>query len=182
MLEIGAGAGILTMLFHHDFGAKIVIVDLPEMISFSSACVHYVFPEAKMLLPNEVEGSIDYNEYDFVFLWPNQTNYLSDDGFDLAINSGSMCEMKNSEIAFYFDVIQRVVKNGGLFYCSNRLSKNPHAMGVGDSETREFFKYSWNKENIDLAVDINRFKYEFTDKSFEHLTVDRLQEIVKKYS
>lgn len=178
-LEIGAGAGILAMLLHHDLSSRITIVDLPEMISLSSACVNMLLPNARILLPNEVKDKINYNNYDFIFLLPNQANLIPENYFDLATNSNSMCEMKKEEIAFYFELIQKSLRNSALFYCSNRLRKNPSEMNVGDNETREFFYYPWNKQNIDLLIEVNRFKFEFTNKSFVHLMIDRLQKIVK---
>lgn len=180
VLEIGAGAGILTTLMHYDLGAKVVIVDLPEMISYSSACIYQALPEVRMLFPNEVaEKGIHYDDYDFIFLLPEQAKLLKEDYFDLAQNYCSMCEMRHEDIQYYFEIIQRVVKNGGYFYCCNRFKKDTANMGVGDNLVREFFKYPWHKNNVDEFIDIDRLKFEYTNHSYVHLTVNRLQKIVK---
>ena len=179
ILEIGAGAGILCLLLHNDLSSKITIVDLPEMITLSSACVNMLLPQANIIFPHEIDQKIDFDNYDFIFLLPSQTHLLPDNHFDLALNSNSMCEMKKEEIDFYFKLIQRSVRDGGFFYCSNRYRKNPSNMQVGDNETREFFKYPWEKQNTDLLIEINRFKYEFTGGAFDHLMIDRLQKIEK---
>jgi len=182
ILEIGAGSAILTMLLHHDFSSKVTIIDLPEMITLSSACVNMLFPQANMIFPHEVDETIDFDDYDFILLWPNQAHLIPENHFDLAMNSNSMCEMKKEEIDFYFKLIQKSVRDAGFFYCCNRFRKNPSNMQVGDNETREFFKYPCENQNIDLLIDINRFKYEFTNRSYDHLQIDRLQKIVKNCS
>lgn len=159
VLEIGAGAGVLCALFFHDYKAKIHIVDLPEMISYSSVRLHALFPEATMILPHEFDkGSV--GAADFVFSWPNQTDDVGNDAFDLCINIASMGEMRNEEIQTYFQFIQRVVRPGGAFYCSNRLSKRPTNMKIGDNEQRDFFSYPWNPNNEDILVEVNRLRYE----------------------
>ena len=185
-LEIGAGSGLLSMFLHHDLGAKVVIVDLPEMISYSSGCVYQMFPEANILLPNEVKSDIKYEDYDFVFLLPNQTSYLPKDYFDLTVNCQSMGEMRKEEIDEYFMVIQDVVKSGGYFFCSNRLRKNPEQIPTTDTitplmaeipGTNHFFKYPWNRKNEDVLIDIHHYRLNWLKES--PLTIERLQKIVK---
>lgn len=184
--EIGAGSGLLSIFFHHDLGAKVVIVDLPEMISYSSACVHQMFPEAKILLPHEVKNGLNYDDYDFVFLLPDQTNYLPGDYFDLAVNCQSMGEMRKEEIDTYFKVIQDAVKNGGYFFCSNRLRKEPGQTPTTDTitpltsevlGTNHFFRYPWNDKNIDVLIDVHHYRLNWLKES--PLTIERLQKIVK---
>ena len=99
------------MFLQYDLGAKVVIIDLPEMISFSSACVNKVLPQAKICFPNDVNKETSFDEFDFIFLLPDQTDLLPSDWFDCAFNCMSMCEMDKKEIDLYFNVIQRVVKS-----------------------------------------------------------------------
>ena len=185
-LEIGAGSGILSMLFHHDLGAKVVIVDLPEMISYSSACIHKVLPKARLLLPHEINDELNRDQYDFIFLLPHQADQISDDYFDLALNCMSLCEMEARDIESYFGLIQRAVKHRGLFFCSNRIRKHPAGGRIYDVHppirpeaegTNCFFGYPWRRENKDLLIDINCYRYFAQFKN--HLTIDRLQQIVK---
>lgn len=185
-LEIGAGSGLLSMFLHHDLGAKVAIVDLPEMISYSSVCINKMFPRAKVLFPNEVKGNINFDDYDYVFLLPDQTDYLPESYFDLAVNCQSMGEMRREEIELYFKVIQEAVKNGGYFFCSNRLRKQPDSVSTTDTilpltdevpGTNQFFQYPWNNNNIDVFIDVHHYRFNWMKES--PLTIDRIQQIVK---
>lgn len=176
ILEIGAGAGMLGVLCHYDLGAKYVIVDLPEVISFSSAVIPTFLPKARLMLPHEVRSDGSFAEQladvDFVFLWPDQTALIDDDSMDVAINTSSFMEMRTEEIEEYFALIQRCVKDGGIFYCCNRLEKQP---GLGDTEVRHFLKYPWRPQNGDIRLGENLL----IAKAGGHLHIDRLQRIRK---
>jgi len=176
VLEIGAGAGMLVVLFHSNLRSQCVIVDLPEVIALSSAVVATLLPNARLLFPNEIEASKalekQLSEYDFVFLWPDQAALIEDDSIDIAINTASFMEMTSSEVDEYFSLIQRAVKKGGVFYCCNRLEKRP---GLGDNEARYFMKYPWRAQNEDLVLEVNPL----IARTGGHLHIDRLQRIYK---
>lgn len=58
---------------------------------------------------------------------------IPDKAVDLVINMRSMMEMTNAIVSFYFEEIQQIVKNDGLFACFNRYIK----------------KYYWRKCNFE---------------------------------
>lgn len=82
-------------------------------------------------------------------------------------------EMKLSEIASYFKLIQRVGKPNSLFFTSNRYEKSP---GLGDTEIRSFFEYPWNKANNDIFIKVSPLHLEVK----HHLIIERLQRIIKQ--
>ena len=97
-----------------------------------------------------------------------------------------MGEMRKEEIDTYFKVIQDVVKNGGYFFCSNRLRKEPGQTPTTDTitpltaevpGTNHFFSYPWNKNNIDVLIDVHHYRLNWLKES--PLTIERLQKIVK---
>lgn len=164
------GAGLLGILFYHQLGVKYFIIDLPEMISFSSAITATFLPEAKILLPNEIKDS--FSTADFVFLLPSQVNMIPDNSISLSINVESFMEMKMSEIISYFELIQRVAKPNSLFFTTNRHEKVP---GLGDTEKRSFFEYPWNRANQDIFIRVSPLHQEVK----HHLMMQRLQRIIK---
>jgi hypothetical protein len=52
-------------------------------------------------------------------------------------------------------------------------------MGVGDSETREYFNYPWITSNEDVLLDINPLRFALSEGSYAHIVIDRLQKIIK---
>lgn len=172
VMEIGAGSGILGVLFHDRFKSKYIIVDLPEMVGFSSAMVATFLPEAKILLPNEIRDSVNFEDAHFIFLTPDQTDVLTDDSVSLSVNIHSFMEMKAEEIDTYFQLIQRVSRPEGLFFTENRYEKVP---GFGDVEKRSFFDYPWDKNNEDIFLRVSDFHEEIK----HHLMFTRLQRIHK---
>jgi hypothetical protein len=122
-LEIGAGNGNLASFFHHYDHARVVIVDLPETILYSASYLGSVFPDAKVLLPNEVGASVQPADFDFVFLTPAQAGRLPEHAFDLVVNCFSMQEMTRAQVAEYFTLIGRVGKPRGLWCNVNRVEK-----------------------------------------------------------
>ena len=133
MLEIGGGAGILSSIFNLEHGCSNVIVDLPEMLIVLSAFLLSMFPDKKILLPNEIGQSNSISGYDFALVVANSTEAVRSLSFDLAVNTASFMEMNDGEVAGYFDLINSVLKPGGFFFCSNRMRKKTN-----------FFKYPWS--------------------------------------
>jgi putative sugar O-methyltransferase len=166
VLEIGAGNGNLMSLMksHAGHNTTIIDVDLPETISHSVLYIVSVFPLAKILMPNEIESTelkkIDFIEYDFVFLTPNQAYLIDDDFVDLSINMHSFQEMTHQQINEYFDLIQRVGKNNSFFLTSNRVEKLPCGRGAYEKETtvlpNRFFEYPWRNSNETIIFEICR--------------------------
>ena len=122
--EIGSGTGNLASLFYYHFKTKLFLVDLPKTLLFSYSYLSQTFPDAKILLPNEVEsGNFELSEYDIVMMTPEQTSIIPDGIVDLTVNIGSMQEMTKESIDSYFDMMDRITKSKGYFFTSNRVEK-----------------------------------------------------------
>lgn len=125
ILEIGGGNGNLASIFHYYSKSHITLVDIPSTLLAAIIFLSYVFPNAKMVFPHELSRDKDLNDYHFRFLLPDQTGRLKNESFDLAINNGSFQEMTSDQICEYFNLIYRVLRNGGIFSTLNRVEKFP---------------------------------------------------------
>jgi len=159
IVEIGAGSGILMSLFKDNWGdITLIDVDLPESISHAAQFINKVFPEAKILLPNEINGQ-NFAEYDFVFLTPEMLDYIKESSIDLTVNTMSFMEMNHSVIRDYINSIQVWSKNGSFLFSSNRVEKIPYSKSTRDSKEIVYanyeFEYPWlaQNENIILETD-----------------------------
>ena len=118
--EIGAGNGNLMLLLKYHFKSKCIInIDLPETLILCVPFLENLFPNAKILLPNEINEKIDKDtllNYDFIFLTPNQITLLEENLIDLFINTSSFMEMNMSQIEKYINLIQKVGKQGSFFF------------------------------------------------------------------
>jgi len=139
--EIGAGNGNLMSLLKHHFNSKCIInVDLPETLTLCIPFLENLFPNAKILLPNEINEKVGEDallNYDFIFLTPGQITLLEENLIDLFINTSSFGEMNMPQIEEYINLIQKVGKQGSFFFCSNRVEKIP----VSDDIQNENYKH-----------------------------------------
>jgi len=163
--EIGAGNGnFISLLKYHSKTKCIVNIDLPETLVHCIAYLAYVFPNSKILFPNEIDKKINKEilaNYDFVFITPSQIQLLDDNIIDLFINTGSFCEMNNSQIGEYFKLVQRCGKNDSFFFNVNRVEKIPHA-GKKNNDFKNikpirFFEYPFFRNNEVLIFEICKF-------------------------
>jgi putative sugar O-methyltransferase len=163
--EIGAGNGNLMLLLKHHFNSKCIIdIDLPETLILCIPFLKNLFPNAKILLPNEINEKIGKDtllNYDFIFLTPSQITLLEENLIDLFINTSSFMEMNMSQIEEYINFIQKVGKKDSFFFCANSVEKIP----VGDGKQNEnyklikpirFFEYPFFKNQI-LLLEICKF-------------------------
>lgn len=162
ILEIGGGNGNLSSVIKwHKKGGTMVSVDLPETLSHSILYLASLFPDARILLPNEITSSSIISDYDFVFLTPKQLNLVNDKYIDLAINVHSFQEMTHDQITDYFEFIQRVAKPESYFFTANRFEKIPAGEGSLDTETKaltnRFSEFPWNAQNEILVHEVCRF-------------------------
>jgi len=99
------------------------------------------------VLPNEVEEHSEAVwQKDFVLLCPEQVNLIPTGVLDCAINSSSFQEMTYPLIKSYFELIDRCLRDGGLFYCLNEKGFRRHP----DGNVVEFDKYPWSPGFRDL--------------------------------
>ena len=104
---------------------RVILVDLPEMLSVSIPFLANLFPTARLGLPNEFRENGWNDDFDIAFLTPGQISLIPDDTVDVSVNISSFQEMTHPQIAAYFRLIQRVTHNSGLFLCMNRVEKIP---------------------------------------------------------
>jgi hypothetical protein len=122
ILEIGGGTGNLASnLIDIANVNQYFIVDLPEMLLTSSMAisalypdlpVHFIYPEAKEKYDSQKSG--------VYFCVPEMIDTIISDSFELAFNIDSFQEMTESQIHTYLKLIQRAVKQGGVFVNLNR--------------------------------------------------------------
>tara|TARA_B100001245_G_C22861883_1_gene414433 strand:- start:30 stop:1058 length:1029 start_codon:yes stop_codon:yes gene_type:complete len=183
IVEIGAGNGNLLSILKYHFSPKCIInIDLPETLTISIPFLKDLFPEAKILFPNEINEKINLEnlqKYDFIFLTPNQISKLDESLFDLFINTTSLQEMNMSQIQKYINLIQKIGKNGSFFFNANRVEKAPHD-GPKTEEYRNikptrFAEYPFFENNKVLFLEICRF----TSLIQNHPLYTKLEKIVK---
>jgi len=167
-LEIGGGTGnLVSVIKSHTNNSKFILVDLPSTLSNAYVFLKSIFPTETFLLPNEITA-LDHNslelalsEVTFTFLTPDQINLIPNDYCDLATNTFSFQEMTPQQISIYFNLIQRVIKDGGHFFTVNRVEKIPSNENpfseFQNSVPLRFYEYPWNVNNINLVDEISRF-------------------------
>lgn len=141
-LEIGAGAGLTAVLLKDRFpGGRVVVCDLPATICIGYTLISYIGRDRgyKVLLPQEMDAeTLAKGHYDYAFITPNQVDIIPDNSMDGVLNVHSMQEMTMGTIRPYFELIRRVLKKGGFFFCKNlRVSRQyPETM---------FDNYPWDR-------------------------------------
>ena len=124
ILEIGPGNGNFASIMWNDWSPKkVILIDLPETLSTTYTFISSLFPNAKIVLPNEIEGRHIPKDADFILLIPKQIDIIQNDSIDFAINTHSFQEMKHAQIEAYFKLIQRVVRETGYFLLVIELKK-----------------------------------------------------------
>jgi len=135
-LEIGPGAGLLSLGLHQLLGSRAVLIDLPPMLAVAFTVLAYLEGEDSISLPNEAGDVLPETPY--VLLTPSQASLLSANSVDAAVNTASFQEMTYDAIRDYLALLDRVLKPGGVFYCANldRCEKV-------DGSPIEFDHYAW---------------------------------------
>lgn len=122
--EIGSGSGLLQFILHHYKKNKSILIDIPEVMINSVALCFTLFPNARVLLPNEIlDDTLDIDGYDFIFLFPSQKNLIKKNSVDFCFNTQSFMEMENKEINEYIQLFNLILKNNGYCFISNRVLK-----------------------------------------------------------
>jgi putative sugar O-methyltransferase len=187
VLEIGSGSGNLASVIFNEYAPRVLfLVDLPESIVNAFIFLSSIYPDVPIFLPDQSKDFLSkFNPYGgndesvIVFLTPWQVDLLPSDVIDLAINTHSFQEMKQEQIKDYFSLIQRVVRNEGLFFCVNRVEKIP-CTGNSYEEVQyeppnRFYEYPWNPKNLRLIDEISRIHRICASDA----TAIRLEKVVK---
>lgn len=166
IVEIRSGNGNFPSIMWNDWSPKkIILIDLPETLAITYVFLSSLFPNANILLPNEVKshtvrhgGTLD--NIDFALLTPQQLGIIQSESIDLAINIHSFQEMNHEQIDVYFEFIQRVVRNNGYFFSANRIEKIPTGEDayqiMQTSPPNRFFEYPWKNQNEILINEVSR--------------------------
>lgn len=155
VLEIGPGSGNFSALLYYQLRASVICVDLLETLCLSIPFIADTFPQAKILMPHEV-ATAGTDEYDFIFLTPQQILKIPNSSVDLAVNMYSFQEMTARQVKEYFLFIQRVSRRGGYFLTQNRVEK--FLSGSDDLLPGEFVSrfchYPWQNGNETVIYQI----------------------------
>ena len=135
-LEIGSGAGLVSLGLHRLLGSQSILVDLPEMLAVAYPLLAHYEGEDAITLPHEVGDSLPDTPY--VMLTPSQARLVADTSVGLALNTDSFQEMTYAAIGGYFELVQRVLAPGGLFYCVNEENCTKI-----EGQPIEFDRYPW---------------------------------------
>lgn len=123
VLEVGAGTGNLAIMLAKRAGAgPYVIVDLPEMLLYSSRTVRHFLPDVPVRFapPVDKNGTLTLPSEGFFFVPHQDADRLPADSFDLCININSFQEMLREQVADYLALFQRSARTGGHIVTSNR--------------------------------------------------------------
>jgi hypothetical protein len=152
-LEIGPGTGLLALALRQLIpNCTLVLVDLPEILPFSSVLLSLAFPQARTYMLGENGGGpADLERYDFLFLTPAAAQAIPRQSVDLAANTDSMQEMEAQTIRGYFELLRRVLRGPRLFYSSNRIEKC-----IGERITR-LADYPYAANDRHLFTRVNGF-------------------------
>lgn len=154
--EVGAGSGLLQFILHHFKNSKSIIIDIPEVMLNSIALCFSLFPNAKVILPNEIStDKLDIHDYDFIFLLPSQKYLIEKNSIDFCFNTQSFMEMKKSEINEYIKLFDHILKEKGFCFISNRVLKYSYFFSYNFKNThfkKIFFKQDdyYNKKKMSL--------------------------------
>lgn len=106
VVDIGPGlGGVMYQLLNIKKKTKIFLIDLPEMIFFSSAFISTAFPDKKLFFYGEDEKQRENS--DILFIPNTQKNFLNKYDIDVYLNSCSFSEMDQFEVRDYIEVINR---------------------------------------------------------------------------
>ncbi|MBD1138065.1 putative sugar O-methyltransferase [Pelagibacterales bacterium SAG-MED41] len=182
VMEIGPGSCNLIALLKKHFNIKnFILIDLPETLSSTIPIIDYLFPKSNILFPHENSNKIDKSiikKYDFIFLTPNQVNYLDENLIDLSINTDSFQEMNLDQVNIYLDLIQKVSNKNAYFFTKNRVEKTPfgsHKNNISiNIKSTKFLDYKFHNNNIKFFEICN-----FSLDVQKHPMFIRLEEILK---
>ncbi len=122
VVEIGAGLGNLASLLVYKFPiSTYLIIDLPEMLLNSSVILKSLYPDIPIyfIYPGS-ENKIVIGEKAFFLCVPESVGDIPKNSFDLGINIDSFQEMTKTQVEFYIDCLQLVLKDKANFININR--------------------------------------------------------------
>lgn len=141
-LEVGGGTGNLAMMLSRGRADGLhVIVDLPEMILYSSRTLRHFFPDRPIRFSHRLEGAtLALPDEGFLFVPHVDAGRLPSDAFDLCVNIDSFQEMSRNQVFGYLALFQRAARPGALIFTVNRRKRigdwdnNPLTYPYGPNE------------------------------------------------
>lgn len=132
-IEIGPGTGLLALVKKQFFPNRtLVLVDLPDVLSFSSFFLTTLMPGGRFLFLDKFRLEHDrWMEYHFAMIPPEATRQLPTKSFHLAMNTDSMQEMELATIRESFLLLMPAAPPPALLYSSNRVQR-----WTGNTNTR----------------------------------------------
>ncbi|NQW22651.1 MAG: putative sugar O-methyltransferase [SAR202 cluster bacterium] len=119
VIEIGSGYGGLARIFKIMKPAvSYTLVDLPESLFFAQIFLSRSFPDAKILYLDEENKHKLGEQFDFILVPVQMTHLLADQGFDIAINTGSLQEMTGDAVAFWMHFIEHQIQVKAFYSCN----------------------------------------------------------------
>jgi putative sugar O-methyltransferase len=140
ILDLGSGWGGLAYFLRRIFpSSHLTLVDLPETFIFSMPYLIFTDPDKTFYVPSDGIGNpAAAGTADYAFYSPAILERFADRTFDLIVNTGSMAEMTEAQVAYYIGQIKRIGK--GAFYSLNedRQSRNDELRNLTGMLEREF--------------------------------------------
>ena len=122
ILDIGGGYGGLVGKLAKVFpSAKISLIDTPEGNLLQSFYLHELFPDAELGIEKYSPETSSLFDARFSLIPIRKFDLLLNFEWDLIINTRSMQEMDREDISLYFELIQKKLRTGGIFYNANQL-------------------------------------------------------------
>lgn len=126
ILEIGAGFGEFAQIIIKNIKCKYLIFDLPEANVLSTYYLNKNLKNKKIYIikknSNFFLKKSTFDKYD-IFILPPWCKLDKKIKFDIIINTRSMMEMSYNTISNYFSLIQKHIRNYGIFLNINRYLK-----------------------------------------------------------
>tara|TARA_B100000401_G_C52807006_1_gene721615 strand:- start:736 stop:2841 length:2106 start_codon:yes stop_codon:yes gene_type:complete len=126
ILEIGAGAGILSSMIYRYSKCQVYICDIPETLILQKYYLRKNFPKAKInFIANETDNI--NKKSDFTLINNSLFNKVKIK-MDLVINIDSFSEMDRKDVKQYIFKSNNLLKKNGMLFMSNTIghSKNSY--------------------------------------------------------
>jgi hypothetical protein len=156
-LDVGSGSGLLQFIIHQNKKTTNIFIDIPESIQSSIALCFTLFPDSKIILPNEINGDgyLNIKDYDFIFLFPNQKHLIKNYSVDFCFNTQSFMEMDIDEVNDYIGYFNNILKTEGYCFISNRIVKRTY-----------FFLYNFKKTSF-KKIYLKKDSYYYSKENYQ---------------
>ena len=160
-LDVGSGSGLLQFIIHQNKKTTNIFIDLPESIQSSIALCFTLFPDSKIILPNEINGEeyLNIKDYDFIFLFPNQKHLIKNSSVNFCVNTRSFMEMDIDEVNDYIKYFNNILKTEGYCLISNRVVKRTY-----------FFSYNFKKTSF-KKIYLKKDNYYYSKENYRESSV-----------